>query len=122
MRYTETHEWVLKDGATARVGITKRAVKEIGEVVYVHLPKVGVRFERDEEVLVIESTKAAIDSYMPLTGVVTKVNNALNSNLDLINSDPEGEGWLYEIEIEVPTEYQNLSKTPDSNADLSYEK
>lgn len=96
---TDSHEWVRKEGEVAIVGITKRASQELGEIVYVDLPKVGQRVQKGEEVVVLESTKAAVDSYAPLDGVVVEVNKALVSRPELVNRDPEKDGWLYKLSL-----------------------
>lgn len=93
-----TFEWITMDGSKATVGITKEALKEIGEIVYVELPKVGSHVEKGQEVVVLESTKAAIDLYSPLTGKISSVNQALIENVALINHASEKDGWLYTIE------------------------
>ena len=96
---TDSHEWVRKEGGVAIVGITKRASQELGEIVYVDLPKVGQRVQKGEEVVVLESTKAAVDSYAPLDGVVVEVNEVLVSRPELVNRDPEKDGWLYKLAL-----------------------
>ncbi len=96
---TDSHEWIRSDDNIATIGITKKACSEIGEIVYVDLPKVGQQVRKGDEVVVLESTKAAIDSYSPLDGEVIEINHLLQSNLDLINSDPEGAGWMYKVFI-----------------------
>lgn len=90
-----SHEWISEDG---KVGITKEAQKELGEIVYVELPKVGQEIKKGEEIAVLESTKAAVDIYSPASGRITQVNRALEEDPSLINSTPESDGWLYQIE------------------------
>ena len=98
---TDSHEWVRRDGDIATVGITKKACVEIGEIVYIELPKVGQSVQKGEEVVILESTKAAIDSYAPLSGVIAEVNSELIANPGLINTDPEVRGWLYRLQIRI---------------------
>jgi glycine cleavage system H protein len=105
MKYTESHEWIETDG---RVGISTHAQKELGEIVHVELPEVGRHVEAGEEIAVIESTKAAADIYTPVSGVVTAVNEDAKNNPALINSDPEGKGWLYQMEVSKPLELEDL--------------
>ncbi len=95
----DSHEWIKRDGKIATVGITKKASQEIGEIVYVDLPQVGQKIKKGEEVVVLESTKAAIDSYAPLSGEVIEVNELLKNRPELINIDPEDGGWFYRIKI-----------------------
>lgn len=111
MKQSDSYEWVKidQDKKLALVGITKEASRELGEVVFVELPKVGDRLKAGDEAAVLESTKAAADSYAPLTGKVTRVNEALVGNPSLVAKDPHGNGWLYEIEIDNTKEYDKLS-------------
>jgi glycine cleavage system H protein len=95
---TDSHEWIKKDKNIATVGITKKASEEIGEIVYIELPKLGQRVKKGEEIVILESTKAAIDSYAPIDGTVIEVNEKLKGKPELVNHDPEGEGWLYKLQ------------------------
>jgi glycine cleavage system H protein len=95
---TDSHEWIKKDKDIATVGITKKASDEIGEIVYIELPKLGQSVKKGEEVVILESTKAAIDSYAPIDGFVVEVNEKLKNRPELVNQDPEGEGWLYKLQ------------------------
>ena len=106
MKYTESHEWFSKE--TSRSGITESAQEQIGEIVHLELPPVGTTIEAGEEIAVIESTKAAADIYAPVSGVITKINEAVIENPSLINTDPEGEGWLYEVELSDSSQIQDL--------------
>lgn len=99
MEYTDTNEWIQQKGAVIRVGISKKALGELGEIVYISLPEVGAQLDKGDEAVVMESTKAATDSYSPVRGIVKRVNAELLQSLDLLNQDPEGKGWLYEIEV-----------------------
>jgi glycine cleavage system H protein len=100
--YTESHEWVRRDGDTIRVGITDHAQAELTDVVYVELPKVGASYEAGGAIAVVESVKAASDIYAPVKGTVTEANSALESNPALINSDPYGEGWIFVLKMDDP--------------------
>jgi glycine cleavage system H protein len=95
----DSHEWVKLDGKVATVGITKKAGVELGEIVFVDLPKIGQKIQKGEEVVVLESTKAAIDSYAPISGEVIEVNPNLENEPGLVNVDPEGHGWLYRVKM-----------------------
>jgi glycine cleavage system H protein len=99
MKYSKSHEWVLVKDGIARVGLTQYGLKELGEIVYVELPEVNKVFHPGDEVVVLESTKAAADFSTPLAGKVVKVNPLLQEKTDLLNSSPEGDGWLFEIEL-----------------------
>ncbi|MCB1181310.1 MAG: glycine cleavage system protein GcvH [Chlamydiia bacterium] len=101
-RYTEGHEWFILKETMAIVGITDYAQKELGDVVYIELPKVGHRVGVEEEVVVIESTKAAVDIYSPLAGEIIEVNTALIQNPELVNKSAEDRGWLFKLSILSP--------------------
>jgi glycine cleavage system H protein len=98
--YTESHEWVRREGDKIRVGITDHAQAELTDVVYVELPKMGAPYEAGGTIAVVESVKAASDIYAPVKGTVLEVNKALESNPALVNTDPYGEGWIYILQIE----------------------
>lgn len=100
LRYTPEHEWVrvLDDGAV-RVGITSYAQDALGDVVYVSLPTVGDTITPGDSCGEVESTKSVSDLYAPLSGEVTAVNGSLESSPELVNSDPYGEGWMYELKL-----------------------
>lgn len=108
LRYTETHEWAALNGKTATVGITDHAQKEISDVVFVELPKVGRVAKKKESVMVIESVKAAFDIYAPVSGKIVEVNEKLKDKPETVNASPFGEGWLYKIECSDPAEWQAL--------------
>jgi glycine cleavage system H protein len=105
-RYTKTHEWITVDGKTATVGITDFAQAQLGDVVFLDLPKPGRKVNRGEAFGVIESVKAASDLFAPVTGAVAAVNDKLSSNPELVNSDPYGEGWIMKVELsgEAPSD------------------
>jgi glycine cleavage system H protein len=98
-RYTKTHEWLVVDGKTATVGITDFAQAQLGDVVFLELPKPGRKVALGEAFGVIESVKAASDLYAPVNGTVAQVNDKLASNPELVNSDPYGEGWILKVEL-----------------------
>jgi glycine cleavage system H protein len=108
MFYTDSHEWISLNGKRGRVGITQYARTELGEIVFVELPKVGTRIQAGEEISVLESTKAASDVYAPVSGVVVAVHEALGQSLESLNQDPESKGWLFEIELSNPKEIDRL--------------
>ncbi len=108
MRYSKTHEWVLVEGKIATIGITEYAQKELGEVVYIELPKEGMDIKIGEEVCVLESTKAAADIYTPLSGKIVSTNLFLKENCSAINHSPEEKGWLFKLEITHPEELEDL--------------
>ncbi len=108
LRYAETHEWIHLEGKIATVGITDHAQKEISDVVFVELPKVGRALKQKDSAMVIESVKAAFDIYAPVSGKVIKVNDKLQMKPELVNSSPYADGWLFQLECENPAELDKL--------------
>lgn len=108
LKYTEDHEWLQVDGDTATVGITQHAQDALGDVVFVDLPEVGKAYQQKEVAGVVESVKAAADVYMPVSGTVTEVNEALRADPALANSDPMGAGWFFRIRLTDPTQLAAL--------------
>ena len=106
--YTEDHEWIQVDGGIATVGITKHAQDALGDVVFVELPDVGKQLEQKEVAGVVESVKAAADVYMPVTGEITEVNEALRDDPSLANSDPLGAGWFFKVRMSKSDELAAL--------------
>ena len=108
LRYTREHEWVLIEGNQATVGVTDYAQHELGEVVFVELPKVGDPVTKDEPFGVVESVKAVSDVYAPVSGEVTEANDDLVSTPELINEDPYGDAWLIRVEMSDTSEVEHL--------------
>jgi glycine cleavage system H protein len=105
-RYTKTHEWVAVDGKHVTVGITDFAQAQLGDVVFLELPKTGRKLDAGETFGVVESVKAASDLYSPVAGRISEVNDKLASKPELINSDPFGEGWILKLDLtgELPSD------------------
>ena len=97
LKYTAEHEWVRASGDSLRLGITAYAQEALGDIVFVTLPAVGTEVTAGQSFGEVESTKSVSDVYAPLAGTVTAVNDALDANPELVNSDPYGEGWMVEI-------------------------
>jgi glycine cleavage system H protein len=108
IKYTPDHEWLNIDGDTATVGITHHAQDALGDVVFVDLPEVGATFAAKDIAGVVESVKAAADVYMPVTGEITEVNEALRADPSLANSDPLGSGWFFKVKLSNPAELDAL--------------
>lgn len=106
--YTKDHEWVRVKGDTAVVGITDHAQHQLGDVVYVELPKVGDKFDAAEPFGSVESVKAVSEVYMPLSGTVREVNESLSETPEKVNQDPYGEGWMVVITLDNPSEVDAL--------------
>ncbi len=108
LSYTKDHEWVRVKGDSATIGITDHAQNQLGDVVYVELPKVGEKFESGEPFGSVESVKAVSEIYMPLGGEVTEMNAALADSPELVNEDPYGKGWMIELKIADSSEIDGL--------------
>ena len=108
IKYTEDHEWLRMQGNIATVGITIHAQDALGDVVFVELPEVGATFVQKDTAGVVESVKAAADVYMPVSGTVTEVNEALRSDPSLANSDPLGTGWFFKVQLSDPAQLDAL--------------
>ena len=106
--YTKDHEWIKVEGDKATIGITDFAQKQLGDVVYVELPKVGTELEFHQSIGVIESVKAVSDVYSPISGEVIELNEKLNDSPELVNQDPHGKGWIIRIKIKDDSELQKL--------------
>lgn len=108
LKYTPDHEWIRVDGDTATVGITHHAQDALGDVVFVELPEVGKTLPQKEVAGVVESVKAAADVYMPVSGEIVAVNEALRADPSLANRDPLGEGWFFKVRLSQPAELDAL--------------
>lgn len=106
--YTETHEWINIQDNIATIGITDFAQAELGDIVYIELPKLNAQISKGAEVVVLESTKAAVDVYTPLSGSIVEVNAALKEKPETINKDPEKGGWLYKLKLSNVEETKGL--------------
>lgn len=112
-RYTKEHEWVSVEGDTATIGITFHAQKELGDIVYVDLPKPGVKLAPGDTFGSVESVKAVSDIYSPVGGEVLEVNPALADSPESLNSDPHGEAWLVKLRLANPAELDALLSAGD---------
>jgi glycine cleavage system H protein len=108
LRYTESHEWIKREGDNIRVGITDHAQAELTDVVYVELPKTDRQVNAREAIAVVESVKAASDIYAPIKGTVVEANKALESDPGLINREPFGQGWIFVLKIDNADDLKNL--------------
>ena len=108
LRFTDEHEWLKLDGDVATVGITAHAAEQLGDLVFVELPKVGATLQRGSAAAVVESVKAASDVYAPLDGEVTEVNDAVVDAPETVGSDPQGSGWLYRMRLKNPADMEAL--------------
>lgn len=108
LRYAQDHEWVSLDGDVATVGVSDYAQDQLGDITYVELPGVGDIYRKGEEFGTLESTKAVSEVFMPLSGEVVEVNEALGESPGLVNSDPYGEAWLVKVKPDDPGELDSL--------------
>ena len=108
LKFTESHEWLRLDGDVATVGITVHAAEQLGDLVFIELPKVGAKLTKGQGVAVVESVKAASDVYAPVEGEVTEVNEAVAADPTKVSAEPQGEGWLYKIRIADPAALDGL--------------
>ncbi|MDN7125099.1 glycine cleavage system protein GcvH [Pseudidiomarina terrestris] len=109
LKYAATHEWVRNDGdGIFTVGISEHAQDLLGDMVFVELPEVGDTVAAGDDIAVAESVKAASDIYAPIAGEITAVNEELEDSPETVNSDPYGDGWLFKIKAEDPTEVESL--------------
>ena len=106
--FTEEHEWIDVDGQTATVGITDHAQGQLGDIVFVEVPKAGAALTKGKEAAVVESVKAASDVYSPISGTVTEGNAAIEDDPALVNADAEGAGWFFRLTIADPGELDGL--------------
>ncbi len=119
LRYTREHEWARVEGGRARVGITAYAQEQLGDVVFVELPKVGAKVSQMKAFGVVESVKAVSDLFAPVSGEVVEVNAELLKKPELVNQDPYGQGWMLVIAVANPQEVQALLTAPQYEALLA---
>ncbi len=121
-RYTKEHEWVRVEGDTGTIGITDHAQSELGDIVYVDLPKPGTKVTQGATLGSVESVKAVSDIYAPVSGEVLAVNAALADAPEKLNADPHGEAWLVKIRLSAPAEVEQLLSAADYEAYIGAEK
>ena len=114
MKYTEEHEWLRVEGDIVVVGITEHAAEQLGDIVFVELPEVGAEVEKDDDIVVIESVKAASDICAPLDGEIVEVNEALGDEPSKVNADPLGGGWFFKMKA------SDLSQMDDYMDEAAY--
>jgi glycine cleavage system H protein len=119
LRYTRQHEWVLIDGESARIGITDLAQDALGNIVHVQLPALGQAVRSGASVVEVESSKSVSDIYSPVSGSVVLVNESLATEPGLVNSDPYGSGWLYEVQMSYDETLEGLLTAGEYRAIVS---
>lgn len=113
LHYTKQHEWIRLSGDVGVVGITDYAQKELGDIVYVDLPRVGAQVEQSKVMGSVESVKAVSDLYSPISGEAIEINDALASAPEKLNESPHGDGWLVKVRLSNPAEIQALLSAAD---------
>jgi len=113
LHYTEDHEWVKVEGDTAKIGISDYAQDQLGDIVFVELPNVGDSFQKGDEFGTVESVKAVSELYIPISGEVTAINNALEDSPELVNTQPYDDGWMIAVKIADPSELDALVSKDD---------
>ncbi|UJQ95841.1 glycine cleavage system protein GcvH [Mariluticola halotolerans] len=108
MKFSTDHEYIRTEGNAGTVGISTFAQEQLGDIVFVELPAVGTALKKGDEAAVVESVKAASEIYAPVSGTVTEVNEALNGDPGLVNSDPEGNGWIFKLSVSDAGELDDL--------------
>jgi len=108
LKFTEDHEWLLEDGDAVVVGITEHAQEQLGDLVFVELPKQGSKLEKGDPAAVVESVKAASDVYAPVTGEVVEINQKVVDEPGLVNADAMGKGWLFKMKISDRSQLDRL--------------
>jgi len=108
LKYTKDHEWVLIEGDTATVGITDFAQKELGDIVYVEVETLDQTLDKDEVFGTVEAVKTVSDLFLPLSGEIFEFNDALETNPEVVNTDPYGKGWMVKVKIANPSEIEKL--------------
>ena len=108
VRYTKDHEWIRVEGDEATIGITDFAQHELGDIVYVEIETVGQQMNAGDTFGTVEAVKTVSDLFLPVNGTVTEINPKLNSNPELVNNDPYGEGWMVKVKLANPTDVDGL--------------
>ena len=121
VKYTREHEWIRIEGDTATDGITFYAQEQLGDVVFVELPDPDTSADQGSEVAVVESVKAASDIYAPVTGAIIESNEELSDRPELVNEDPENDGWFFKMQLSDPTELDDLLDEADYQAFIQEE-
>ncbi len=121
-QYTKQHEWVRVEGDIGTIGITHHAQNELGDIVYVDLPKVGTHVEKDKTIGSVESVKAVSDIYSPVSGEIVAVNELLATSPEKLNADPHGEAWLVKIKLSDPAQLNELLAAAEYESYIQAEK
>ncbi len=116
LKYSKEHEWVKAEGPNATIGITSHAQSELGDIVYVELPKVGAKLKAMQEFGVVESVKTVSTLYCPVSGEVIAVNQEISAKPEIVNDDPHGKGWMIKVKMADPSDLNKLLSASDYEA------
>jgi len=116
LKYTKDHEWVKVEGNDAYIGVTEFAQRELGDIVYIDIPSVGKEVAKEEVFGTVEAVKTVSDLFMPVTGTISEVNPKLDSQPELVNSDPYGDGWMVKISLQNVADVDTLLSADDYKA------
>lgn len=116
MKFTEEHEWLRVEGDVVVVGITAHASEQLGDIVFVEVPDADTTVSKDDEVVVIESVKAASDILAPVDGEIVEVNGALEDNPGMVNDDPTGDGWMFKMKVADLSALDEMMSEAEYNA------
>jgi glycine cleavage system H protein len=116
LKYTKDHEWVKIEGNEATIGITEFAQRELGDIVYIDIPSIGKEVAKEDVFGTVEAVKTVSDLFMPLTGTVTKINSLLDSQPELVNSDPYGDGWMVKVTLADAADTEGLLSADEYKA------
>jgi glycine cleavage system H protein len=122
LKYSKEHEWVATEDTVATIGISDHAQDQLGEIVYIELPSVGDKISKDDPFGVIESVKAVSDIYAPVSGTVIEVNEDLPESPEVVNEDPYGDGWLVKVQMNDPTDLDDLMDNNEYEEMIAREK
>ncbi len=116
LKYTKDHEWVKVEGNNAYIGVTEFAQRELGDIVYIDIPSVGKEVAKEEVFGTVEAVKTVSDLFMPVTGTISEVNPKLDSQPELVNSDPYGDGWMVKISLQNVADVDGLLSADEYKA------
>ncbi|MEE9273292.1 MAG: glycine cleavage system protein GcvH [Robiginitomaculum sp.] len=108
MKYTQNHEWIRLDADIATIGISTHAAVQLGDIVYVELPKIDTEFDKGDNAAVVESVKAASEVYAPISGTITEINEALEDAPETVNTSAEDKGWFFKMKISDPSQIDSM--------------
>ena len=116
LKYTKDHEWIKVEGNDAYIGITEFAQRELGDIVYVDIPSVGKEVAKEEVFGTVEAVKTVSDLFMPITGTISEINSKLDSQPELVNTDPYGDGWMVKVALQDVADVEHLLSADEYKA------